>query len=98
MFVIMHHPLYTGEPDEKDSYMNLPKDKRKELLELFEKHGVVAVLTGHAHKVIIKEYKGMQLVTGEATSQNHGSPIGFRLWQVGDKRPYKHSSVPLKGF
>jgi len=97
-FVVMHHPLYTDKPDEKNGYYNLPKAKRTELLELFEKHGVVAVLTGYAHKVIIREHKGIQLVTGETTSKTHGSPLGFRLWHIKEPRPYKHESVRLKGF
>jgi 3',5'-cyclic AMP phosphodiesterase CpdA len=98
VFVVMHHPLYTDTLDEKDAYSNLPTAKRKELLELFEKHGVVAVLTGHEHKVIIREHKGIQLVTGETTSKTHGSPLGFRLWHIKGARPYKHESVSLKGY
>jgi hypothetical protein len=66
-------------------------------LEIFEKYGIVAVLTGRAHKVIIREHKGMQLVTVEATSKTHGSPLGFRLWHIKGTRPYRHESVPLKG-
>lgn len=95
VFVVMHHPLFASTPDEKDTYTNLPQEKRKELLELFKKHGVVAVLTGHAHKIIINDYEGMQLVTGETTSKTHGSPLGFRLWHVGGAPPYRHESVPL---
>ena len=96
VFVVMHHPLYTGKPDEKDGYYNLPIAKRKELLGLFETHGVVAVLTGHAHKVIINEHKGIQLVTGQATSRTHGSPLGFRLWHIKEPRPLVHESIKLK--
>ena len=98
VFVVMHHPLYVKEPDEKDSGVNLPLEKRKELLALFEKHGVVAVLTGHAHRIIINDHKGIQMVTGEATSTNHGAKVGFRLWHIEGERPYKHESVPLEGF
>lgn len=98
VFVVMHHPLYVKQPDEKDSGVNLPLEKRKELLALFEKHGVVAVLTGHAHRIIINNHKGIQMVTGEATSTTHGAKVGFRLWHIGAKRPYKHESVALEGF
>ena len=98
VFVVMHHPLYVKEPDEKDSGVNLPLEKRKELLALFEKHGVVAVLTGHAHRIIINDHKGIQMVTGEAASTNHGAKVGFRLWHIEGERPYKHESVPLEGF
>ena len=98
VFVVMHHPLYVKDPEEKDSGVNLPLEKRKELLALFEKHGVVAVLTGHAHRIIINDHKGIQMVTGEATSTNHGAKVGFRLWHIEGERPYKHESVPLEGF
>ena len=98
VFVVIHHPLYADRPDEEDSYTNLPQEKRRELLALFEQHGVVAVLTGHAHRIIIKDHKGIQLVTGETTSKTHGSPLGFRLWRVEGERPYRHESVPLEGL
>jgi hypothetical protein len=32
VFIIGHHPLYAGKPDEKDGYHNLPLSKREELL------------------------------------------------------------------
>lgn len=37
VFVVMHHSLYVKEPNEKDSGVNLPLEKRKELLALFER-------------------------------------------------------------
>lgn len=99
IFVVGHYPLFLKEPDEDEEYMNLPPAKRKELLSLFEKRGVVAVLGGHTHKLIINDYKSIQLVNGETTSKNFDNrPLGFRLWHVGDARPFKHDFVPLEGF
>jgi len=98
IFIVGHHPLYTGQPDEKEAYSNLPPAKRKVLLDLFEKHGVVSMLSGHAHRIIINDYKGIQLVTGQATSRTHGSPLGFRLWHITGESPFKHESVPLEGY
>lgn len=98
VFIIGHCPLYLKQPDDKESYYSLPPARRKELLDLFEERGVVAVLSGHAHRIVINEYKGIQLVTGQATSKTHGSPLGFRLWHVREPRPFKHDSVPLEGF
>ena len=99
IFVVGHYPLFVKEPDEDEEYMNLPLGKRKELLSLFEKRGVVAVLGGHTHTLIINDYKSIQLVNGETTSKNFDNcPLGFRLWYVGDEIPFKHDFVPLEGF
>jgi 3',5'-cyclic AMP phosphodiesterase CpdA len=99
IFVIGHYPLFLKEPDEAEEYMNLPQTKRKALLDLFEEKGVVAVLAGHTHRLIINEYKGIQLINGETTSSNFDKrPFGFRLWHVTGERPFKHEFVPLTGF
>lgn len=99
VFVIGHYPLFLQTPDETEEYMNLPPAKRQELLSLFEQGGVVAVLGGHTHRVLINEYHGMQLVNGETTSSNFDKrPFGFRLWHVQGERPFRHEFIPLTGF
>jgi len=99
IFVVGHYPLFLEKPDEDEEYFNLPVAKRKQLLSLFEKRGVVAVLGGHTHRLLINEYKGIQLVNAETTSKNFDKrPFGFRLWHVGDARPFKHDFVPLEGL
>ena len=99
IFVLGHYPLFLKAPDEAEEYMNLPLAKRKQLLSLFEKRGVVAVLGGHVHRLIINDYRGMQLVNGETTSKNFDKrPFGFRVWHVTDTRPFKHDFVSLEGF
>ena len=96
VFVIGHYPLYLRKVDESERYENLPKEKRAELLNLFEEHGVVAMLGGHRHKTIINDYNGIQLVNAETTSKNiDGRPMGFRIWHVVEPRPFKHEFVPL---
>ena len=98
IFIVGHYPLFVRKPDEDEEYMNLPLEKRKELLGLFEKRNVVAVLGGHSHKLIINDYKGIQLVNAETTSKNFdGRALGFRLWHVVDPKPFKHD-FPLEGF
>ncbi len=96
VFVVGHFPLYLEAPDEKDQYFNLPQTKRKELLNLFEQKNVKAYLSGHTHKTIINNYKGIQLVSGEVTSKNFDKrPLGFRLWTV-DKDSIQHKFVALE--
>ena len=98
VFVVGHYPLYLRELDEAEVYGNLPIKKRKELLALFDKHGVAAMLSGHAHRNVAHEHNGVQLVISASTSRNvDGAPMGFRVWRIGKKRPYQHEYVPVKG-
>lgn len=97
VFVVGHYPLFLNAPDEADEYMNLPLVKRGELLELYERSGVVAVLGGHAHRLIISDYNGIQMVNGETTSKNFDQrPMGFRIWHINDVRPYVHEFITLE--
>jgi len=99
IFIIGHHPLFIKTPDEDEGYYSLPVAKRQALLELFEKTGVVAVLGGHTHKLLINEHKGIQLVNAETTSKNFdGRPFGFRVWRIGNTRPFKHEFIALDEF
>ena len=96
IFLVGHHPLFLSQPDEADQYYNLLSAKRGELLGLIERQGVVAVLGGHTHKLLINEYRGIQLVNAETTSKNFDKrPLGFRLWHVEDTRPYECEFLPL---
>lgn len=97
VFIVAHYPLYLKTPEEKVKYYNLPLKKRKELLALYKRCGVVAVLAGHTHRTIINDYDGIQLVNGEATSKNFDKrPLGFRLWKVASSTSVKHEFIPLK--
>jgi 3',5'-cyclic AMP phosphodiesterase CpdA len=99
IFVVGHHPMFLKQADEAEEYYNLPVAKRKELLGLFEKRGVVAVLGGHTHKLVINEHRGIQMVNAETTSRNFDQrPLGFRLWHVGAARPYQYDFIPLEGY
>ncbi len=76
--------------------MNLPKEKRAELLALFEHYQVAAVLGGHTHKLTLNPYNTIQMVNGEATSRNLDSrPLGFRVWHVREQVLPRHEFVAL---
>jgi 3',5'-cyclic AMP phosphodiesterase CpdA len=95
IFLVGHYPLYLRSPKEKEKYYNLPRKRRNKLLTLLKQNGVVAVLTGHVHTIIVNDYKGIQLVTGETTSKNlYGRPLGFRFWHVSPTL-IKHEFIPL---
>ena len=81
--VVVHYPLFVEYPNESENYTNLPIGKRLELLALFEDCGVIAVLSGHTHRLVENEYNGIQMVSGETTSKNFDRrPLGFRMWRA----------------
>lgn len=96
VFVVGHYPLFCKEADEAEEYMNLPFDKRMELLSLYDQNNVVAVLHGHTHTLTLNSCKDIQMVGAETTSKNFDKrPLGFRLWHVGGELPPGHEFVPL---
>jgi predicted MPP superfamily phosphohydrolase len=96
VFIVGHYPLFCREADEADEYMNLPLEKRTELLRLYDQYNVVAVLSGHTHRLTLNKYKDIQLVGAETISKNFDNrALGFRVWSVEDNLPPKHEFVPL---
>ena len=94
--VVVHYPLYVKSPDEKEAYFNLPIEKRKKILALCEKNGVVAFLSGHTHKFMSRVHNGIHLVSGETTSKNFDKrPMGFRWWDVTPGKGLQHRFLPL---
>jgi serine/threonine-protein phosphatase CPPED1 len=97
IFIIGHYPIYLQQPTEPDEYMNLPLQKRAELLSLCDQYNVAAVLGGHAHMLLINKYKDTLLLNAESTSRNlDRRQPGFRLWQVSDSAAPVHRFVPLR--
>ena len=97
--VVVHYPLFVKTPGEKESYYNIPTAKRMELLKLCEENGVVAFMAGHTHKLVVNDYKGMQLVNGETTSRNFDKrPMGFRWWDVAAQGKMIHRFVAIEGM
>ena len=96
IIVFGHIPLYAKDIDEKEVYFNIAHEKRKELLGLMEQSNVKLYLSGHSHTLIINNYKGIQLVSGETTSRNFDKrPLGFRLWNISEDDSIKHNFIPL---
>jgi len=99
VFVIGHHPLFINDADEKEAYFNIPPQRRKKLLDLFQQRGVVAMLTGHTHRLCDNEYEGILLLSGETTSKNFDKrPLGFRLWEIESPDSIRHRFIPLEAI
>lgn len=96
--VVTHYPLFVKNADEKENYYNIAPAKRKELLALFKANGVVAMLAGHTHKLVVNDYEGIQMVNGETTSRNFDKrPLGFRLWTAEEDGKLSHKFMKLDG-
>ena len=98
VLIVMHHPLFVKDVTEPEGYFNLPPARRTQLISLFERSGVVAVLAGHTHTTSVHDVNGIQMVTSENTSRNFDKhPFGFRLWHISAQRPYRNEFVSLAG-
>jgi serine/threonine-protein phosphatase CPPED1 len=98
VIVCGHYPLYVKEPLEEEQYFNIPPARRAALLKQFVESTVVAFLTGHAHRNIEHEYKGVLLITSATTSRNFdNAPMGYRQWHVDADGQLTHEFVAVEG-
>jgi 3',5'-cyclic AMP phosphodiesterase CpdA len=83
IMVFEHHSLCLQRVDEPDGYFNLPRPLRQELLELFHKHGVRAVFSGHYHRNAYVKDGELELITTSSLGKPLGKdPTGFRIVKV----------------
>lgn len=75
-----HHPLFLEHPDEDDSYWNLPRARRAELLEMIHRGGIRNAFAGHWHRNSIARDGAFEMVTSGPVGYPLGDdPSGFRL-------------------
>ncbi len=83
--MIGHHPLFVDEPDEPDSYWNVPLERRRILLDLVGRAGVRLGLAGHLHRNVTGRAGAFEMVTSGAVGYPLGrDPSGFRIVRVAD--------------
>lgn len=70
--VFGHHPLFVNDPDEPDSYWNLPVALRHRTIELLAKAGVSAYFCGHLHRNATPKGAPFAIVVAAAV----GLPLG----------------------
>lgn len=80
ILVFQHHPYFLAEPDEDDEYFNLSRERRRVYLDLFEAHGVRAVLAGHYHRNAHGRDGALEMITTGPVGKPLGDdPSGFRI-------------------
>ena len=100
--VFKHYPLCLKQVDEKGQYFNVPQARRRELLDLFHKHHVAGVFSGHYHRNAYVRDGKLELVTTSSLGKALGAdPPGFRIVRVFRDRlehayyPYEKMPAPV---
>ncbi|NDP20503.1 MAG: metallophosphatase [Paludibacter sp.] len=94
--VFTHHPFFTADINEKDSYSNIPQKKRLEYMQLFKTNGVKLIFAGHYHNNAQAQYDGIEMITTSAVGKQLGkAKSGFRVVTVfKDSISHKYIELP----
>lgn len=83
VILFCHHPFFTKNPDEPESYSNIGIEKRMKYLELFSKYGVSYIFAGHYHNNAEARYRDVHMITTSAVGKQLGNASsGFRIVKV----------------
>lgn len=81
--VFSHHPFFTKNIEEKDSYSNISQPKRNLYMDLFNNNNVKFVFAGHYHNNSEGSYKNVKMITTSAVGKQLGkAKPGFRIIKV----------------
>ena len=87
ILVFTHHPPFLTFVDEGDSWLVLPRDRRRVLIDLFVKYGVSHVFAGHWHRNNCSYFGDLQIVATSSVGVPLGpDPSGLRVVKVYDDR------------
>jgi len=83
VFVFTHHPFFVKNPEEPDNYSNIVLENRRKYLDLFNKHNVNAVFSGHLHRNSYVQYKGIDMISTSAVGKQLGDDLsGLRVIKI----------------
>ena len=82
-----HHPLFLQDPEEEDSYWNLPIARRRNILDIVHRAGIKHAFAGHWHRNAIAFDGDFEMVTSGPVGYPLGiDPSGFRSVSVDETR------------
>jgi 3',5'-cyclic AMP phosphodiesterase CpdA len=89
--VFGHHPLFMRDPDEEETYWNLPVERRRRLLDELHRGHVTHAFAGHWHRNSVARDGDFEMVTSGAVGYPLGTdPSGIRLVRVEPSRIVHH--------
>jgi len=87
IIVFTHHPPFLTYVDEGDSWLVIPRERRRVMVDLLTAHGAKAVFAGHWHRNHIAYYGDLQVVCSGPVGLPLGDdPSGLRVVKVLDDR------------
>ncbi len=85
--VFGHHPLFVADPEEEDTYWNLPAIRRRGLLTEFHRGRISHMFAGHWHRNSLARDGEFEMVTSGPVGYPLGpDPSGIRRVVVAPKR------------
>ena len=95
IIVVGHHPLFVSEPNEPDTYWNLPLERRRVILDLLHGAGVRYGFAGHWHRnAIAIDGPFTQVTSGPVGYPLGDDPSGYRVVDV-SSTAVDHRYLPL---
>ncbi len=86
-----HHPLFIGDPDEPDSYWNIPRAQRKPVLDLIHRYDVGIAFAAHWHRNAIAHDGTFEMVTTGPVGVPLGEdPSGYRTVDIGEDVTHRY--------
>jgi 3',5'-cyclic AMP phosphodiesterase CpdA len=85
--VFTHHPLFLTHLDEGDSWLVIPRERRRVLVDLLKEYGAETVFAGHWHRNHVSYHGDLQVVCSGPVGLPLGDdPSGLRIVKVLDDR------------
>ena len=92
-----HNAPFAYKSDEPDGYENCPKKSRFARLDAYLAAGARFYLAGHMHRLCVRGYRGLTILTAESLSLNFDNrPFGFRVFEVADDFTYSWNFHPAQ--
>jgi 3',5'-cyclic AMP phosphodiesterase CpdA len=106
--VFQHHPWFLEKADEADQYFNIPAARRAPMLDLFRRHGIQYLVSGHLHRSTEAVDAGVSSIVTGPVGKPLGGQSGFRIFVVSEtgitsryfglgEMPYSVGPAPTRG-
>ena len=97
LIVFQHHPWFLKQADEPDEYFNIPLERRRSYLDLFRKHGVTALVSGHYHRNALARDASIEMITTGPVGMplGEGTQSGMRVFVIDDAGALTHRYYAL---
>ena len=87
ILVFTHYPFFLLDAEEEDSFVIVPRERRRILLEMFHRHQVTALFAGHWHRNVYGRDGDLEMVTSGSVGYPLGDdPSGLRVVKVYEDR------------